>query len=88
MNIPKYDLTSTGFHYVLLDTPTQVHIILRKYIEYIQNKFKDLNNSFITIELIKVISDNKGEVSWRTILHPYFRISYFGVSIFRKEMPC
>jgi hypothetical protein len=42
MNIPKYDLTSTGFHYVLLDTPTQVHIILRKYIEYIQNKFKDL----------------------------------------------
>jgi len=55
MNIPKYDLTSTGFHYVLLDTPTQVHIILRKYIEYIQNKFKDLNNSFITIELIKVI---------------------------------
>jgi hypothetical protein len=44
MNIPKYDLTSTGFHYVLLDTPTQVHIILRKYIEFIQNKYKDLSN--------------------------------------------
>lgn len=27
------ELTSLGFHYALLDTPVQVHILLRKYIE-------------------------------------------------------
>ena len=28
------ELTADGFHFVLLDMPTQVHIILRKYIEF------------------------------------------------------
>ena len=30
----SFDLTSDGFHFVLLDPPTQVHIVLRKYIEF------------------------------------------------------
>ena len=28
-----YELTADGFRFVLLDTPTQVHTMLRKYIE-------------------------------------------------------
>jgi hypothetical protein len=33
---PKYTLSNIGFHYVLLDTPTQVHAILTKYIDFVQ----------------------------------------------------
>ena len=47
---PKHYLTNVGFHYVLLDTPSQVHIVLRKYIEYIQATSPD-----ITVELLKLI---------------------------------
>lgn len=47
---PKYFLTNVGFHYVLLDTPTQVHMILRKYIEYVQSTCPE-----ITVDLIKLI---------------------------------
>ena len=32
---PKYNLTNQGFHFVLLDTPSQVHLILLKFIEHI-----------------------------------------------------
>ena len=33
---PSYELTNIGFHYILLDIPTQVHIMLRKFVEYVQ----------------------------------------------------
>jgi hypothetical protein len=46
----KYNLTDDGFRYVLLDTPTQVHLILRKYIEQVQQK-----NEKVVVELIKLI---------------------------------
>jgi len=49
-NGPKYSLTNVGFTYVLLDTPTQVHTVLRKYVEYIEATVPD-----ITVELIKLI---------------------------------
>lgn len=55
INIPKiplFNLTNEGFHFVLQDTPTQVHKILQKYIIFIQNDFKDDN---VTVELIKLI---------------------------------
>jgi len=32
---PKFFLTNVGFHYVLLDTPSQVHVVLKKFIEYV-----------------------------------------------------
>jgi len=32
---PKYNLTNQGFHFALLDTPSQVHLILLKFIEHI-----------------------------------------------------
>ena len=46
-NVPKYTLTNDGFHYVLLDTPTQVHIVLRKFIEQ--------SDPSTTVDLIKLI---------------------------------
>ena len=46
----QYSLTNIGFHYVLLDTPTQVHTILRKYMEYKQKMCPR-----VTTELIKII---------------------------------
>ena len=47
-----FELTSEGFHFVLQDTPTQVHMILRKYIEFM---LKEYNTSELKIELIKLI---------------------------------
>lgn len=47
---PKYILSSSGFQYVLMDTPSQVHIILSSYLEYIQRI-----NSALAVDLIKVI---------------------------------
>lgn len=39
---------------MLLDTPTQVHLVLRKFIEYIQSK-ESQENPNITVDLIKLI---------------------------------
>lgn len=65
-NVPqRYNLSSTGFHYVLLDTPTQVHSILQNYIKFIHEKEKRekerrekefvTSTQDITVELIKII---------------------------------
>jgi hypothetical protein len=47
---PKYILSSSGFQYVLMDTPSQVHIILNSYLEYIQRI-----NAALAVDLIKII---------------------------------
>lgn len=64
---PRYNLSSTGFHYVLLDTPTQVHSILQNYIKFIHEREKrdrekrekefvtEASGADITVELIKII---------------------------------
>mmetsp|Transcript_4470 Transcript_4470/g.6660 ORF Transcript_4470/g.6660 Transcript_4470/m.6660 type:complete len:273 (+) Transcript_4470:418-1236(+) len=46
----KFNLTSQGFNYVLLDTPSQVHELLRKFIEFIEGKFPDK-----TVELLQLV---------------------------------
>ena len=48
--LKRFNLTDDGFRYVLLDTPTQVHIVLRKYIEQVM-----LKNDRIAVELITLI---------------------------------
>ena len=50
--VPKYNLTNEGFHFVLQDTPTQVHKVLQKYILFIQNKYKDEAMVVMVIKLI------------------------------------
>ena len=52
-HIGSFELTSDGFHFVLLDMPTQVHMILRKYIEYMLSTAGDCQE--LKIELIKLI---------------------------------
>jgi len=59
-NQDSNELTSLGFHYVLLDTPVQVHILLRKYIEQQDDKNvkkdpEDNEAESRTIEIIKLI---------------------------------
>mmetsp|Transcript_11697 Transcript_11697/g.19749 ORF Transcript_11697/g.19749 Transcript_11697/m.19749 type:complete len:126 (+) Transcript_11697:723-1100(+) len=51
----KFDLTSFGFHYVLQDTPTQVHIILRKFLEYVSDSARFENSQEMIVELIQLI---------------------------------
>lgn len=62
---PMYYLSSQGFHYVLLDTPTQVHLILQNFIKFIHEREKrererreremQVVETDITVELIKII---------------------------------
>ena len=52
-----FELTADGFRFVLLDTPTQVHTMLRKYIERTVHDSGRAGGAFsgLTVELIKLI---------------------------------
>ena len=48
-----YELTNIGFHYILLDTPTQVHIMLRKFVEFVQASYPQYPE--IAVNFLKLI---------------------------------
>ena len=48
--LPKYTLADIGFQFVLLDAPSQVHIILTNFVEYVYNQDPPL-----AVELTKLI---------------------------------
>lgn len=55
---PYHILTNVGFHYVLLDTPTQVHFILQNYLEVKLKENKDLIVKLIIMIFNFALSQN------------------------------